>query len=354
MYDRLERYWSTQGVGEKPNFEDALHVITQLGALPPEQSFKKFTPALGAFVNVCPFPEVGFGSNGHAVDSATWRKLAECLVYGLIAEFRVRCSSVTPDTSTALECFFDALASEFDVAVVTTNYDDLVHRASPTLETGFDNGDNGVFKQERILYRTTWPCLLHLHGSVHFDGMPDVGDHIVRWNNDLSGDFYQHAGSRSTRYSNAGYASPASPIIAGYAKAEKIGELTYRTYYSELARLVYESEALLVLGHSLGLGDTHLREAFVEYGDARCRNVVLIDYASAPLRETSTPARAMRVFCRKLLDSKPDVSNIEALKASNRFAKYTSGNSRLFIWYNGMREACNNVPKIVTKLKTKE
>jgi hypothetical protein len=94
----------------------------------------------------------------------------------------------------------------------------------------------------------------------------------------------------------------------------------------------------------------------VEYGDARRRNVVLIDYASAPLREASTPARAMRVFCRQSLNSnsKSDVWNIEALKASNEFAKYTSGDARLFIWYNGMREACNNVPKIITRLKTKE
>jgi hypothetical protein len=358
MYCKLVQFWNAEGVTEKPNFEDALHVITQLGALPPEYSAKKFTPALGAFVTVCTFPEIGFGLNGCAVDSATWRSLAECLVYGMVEEFRKRCSSVGSDSISILKSFFNALASEFDIAVVTTNYDDLLHRALPTLEMGFDNSDNGVFKQERILCRTAWPCLLHLHGSVHFDGTPDVGRQVTRWNDNLSGSFYQDAGSKSTRYSNAGYASPASPIIVGYAKAEKIGELPYRTYYLELDRLIYQSEALLILGHSLGLGDTHLREAFSGYSEARRRNVVVIDYASGGLPETSTAARAKRVFrydanYQTWLASHSDGRRIEELKAAQKFEVCTNQERRLSLWYNGMREACDNAQKVVAELKSK-
>lgn len=356
MYDKLVQYWNAQGVTEKPNFEDALHVITQLGALPPEPSHKKFTPALGAFAQVCTFPEVGVGSHVNAVDSGMWRKLAKFLVYGLVDELRKRCSNVGPDSITILKRFFDALMSEFDVAVVTTNYDDLIHRVLSALEMGFDTNNNGVFKQERILCRPTWPCLLHLHGSVHFDEVPDEPG-AIRWINDLSQRFYQQTGSTTTRYSTAGYASPASPIIVGYAKAEKIGELPYRTYYSELDRLIYKSEALLILGHSLGLGDTHLREAFTGYSDARRRNVVVIDRASGKLNETSSVARAVRVFkydgYQTWLNSHSDGHRVEKLKEAKEFEARNNQEHPLSIWYNGMREACENAHKIIARLKCK-
>jgi hypothetical protein len=144
----------------------------------------------------------------------------------------------------------------------------------------------------------------------------------------------------------------------GYAKAEKIGELPYRTYYSELDRLIYQSDALLILGHSLGLGDTHLREAFTGYSEARRRNVVVIDYASGGLRETSTAARAMRVFrCdanyQTWLASHSDGQRIEELKAAQKFEVCTNQERHLSLWYNGMREACDNAQKVVAELKSK-
>jgi hypothetical protein len=37
---------------------------------------------------------------------------------------------------------FDLLNDQFDVAVVTTNYDNLICRALPHIETGFDMRDN--------------------------------------------------------------------------------------------------------------------------------------------------------------------------------------------------------------------
>ena len=355
MYDKLNRYWCEEGVTEKPNFEDALHVITQLSAMRPARSHKKFTPALGAFVQVCTFPEVRVGSQVRAVDGAMWRELAEFLVYGLVDEVKKRCLSVEPNSITILKRLFDALVSELDVAVVTTNYDDLIHRVLPAVETGFDPRNN-VFNQERIICRKTWPCLLHLHGSVHFDEVPDNRG-AIRWINDLSQSFYQNAGSSSARYSISGFASPASPIIVGYAKAEKIGELPFRTYYAELDRLLYELEALLILGHSLGLGDTHLREAFSRYSDAGGRNVVVIDRANGILNETSSAARAVRVFnyygYQAWLDSHSDAQRVEELKEAKEFEVFSNQERPLSIWYNGMREACESEQKIIAELKSK-
>jgi hypothetical protein len=181
MYDKLEHFWDAEGVTEKPNFEDALHVITQLGALPPEHSFKKFTPALGAFVQVFTFPEVGVGSHVHAVDSAMWRKLANFLVYGLVDEFRKRCSSAGSDSITILKRFFDALASDFDVAIVTTNYDDLIHRSLPTwrwvlMQTTTEYSNKNASFVEQLghacfTYMALFILMKSLKSPAIFDGM---------------------------------------------------------------------------------------------------------------------------------------------------------------------------------------
>jgi len=47
-------------------------------------------------------------------------------------------------------------------------YNDLVHRWLPRLETGFDPVTE-QFDERRLMNRASWPCLRHLHGSVHFD-----------------------------------------------------------------------------------------------------------------------------------------------------------------------------------------
>jgi SIR2-like domain len=358
LHDKVDRYWRAQGAPLGPNFEDVLYVVTQLAAMPPEAGKEKFTPALGAFVEVCTFPDVGIGLEGTAVDSSKMMCLAERLVFDLIDELRRRCNNASRNSkaSDVLRRFFDLLGCEFDVAVVTTNYDDLIYRAFPGIETGFDPSD-GLFKQERILQRKCWPCLLHLHGSVHFDEVPVPSGKVklVRWNNDLTSHFYQHRGSTTPRYSIAGYASPASPIIVGYAKAEKIGDPPYRTYYSELARLVYQSDALLILGHSLGLGDTHLREACVDYSDARKRRIVVIDYANGKIDEASTAARAMRIFAYDAqydtwLASHSDGQRMSTLKAAKEFERCPEEGHRLSLWYGGMLEACKNGEKIVAEL----
>jgi hypothetical protein len=286
-------------------------------------------------------------------------RLAECLVFDLLQELRNRCANLGPDATarSTIKRLFDLLNGQFDVAVVTTNYDNLICRALPHIETGFDMRDNGIFKQERILLRERWPCFLHLHGSIHFDEVPDGGVNTVRWNDDLTQQFYQGPGLTTPRYSDAGYASPASPIIVGYAKAEKIGGPPYRTYYSELARLVYNSEALLILGHSLGLGDTHLREPFTGYNDARKRRVVVVDHASGKVDESSIVARAMRIFgCgadyQDWLASHSAGGRVNELKATSEFDHCMSEGCSVSLWYGGMLDACNNAERIVAELTT--
>ena len=358
LYDTITKYWSAnvpRHLEKAPNFEDVFFSISALASVYPAGIF---TGTLGAFVTPNCFPEVNWPLGTQKPDNTIFAQLGMQLVDGLIDDFRRRCR-LAPNIE-PFRKFFSRLTDEFDVAVVTTNYDDLIYRSLPGVETGFDP-DNGLFRQRKILARSSWPCLLYLHGSVHFDmDLIDGNLHGVIWKEDLNGQFHQNAFGRDTVRTTEGHEFPTSSIIAGYGKAEQIQRLPYRTYYSELDRLVYESDAVLFLGFSLA--DAHVRHAFADYRDERDRSVVFIDYANDGTMLAnfdfahggSGPARAMRVFrtpnpsVKWLGYSFPNT--VDRLKEARDFARCTEPTRRLSIWYNGMLEACDNADKIVNEL----
>lgn len=189
MYDEIKRYWAAHvapHLRRKPNFEDILYALYVLPSIFPAG---RFTSALGAFVTPRRFPDVVHITTPKAVDDHVLRHLSQHLLDSLLDDFRTRCIRECSPNLPDLKVFFSALCDEFDVAVVTTNYDDLIYRALPPAgrETGFDP-DDGSFKPERILHRDGWPCLLHLHGSVHFDMRADESRgelHRIFWESDL-------------------------------------------------------------------------------------------------------------------------------------------------------------------------
>jgi len=166
LSDTITNYWSTnvpRHLGKTPNFEDVLFSISTLASIYPAGIF---TGTLGAFVRPNCFPQVNYLFGTQEPDGTVFVQLGQQLVDGLIDEFRKRCR-LAPNIE-PYRRFFSTLSDEFDVAVVTTNYDDLIYRSLPGIETGFGDND-GHFNQGRIFARSSWPCLLHLHGSVHFD-----------------------------------------------------------------------------------------------------------------------------------------------------------------------------------------
>jgi hypothetical protein len=54
-----------------------------------------------------------------------------------------------------------------------------------------------------------------------------------------------------------------SLIIVGQGKSQQIQAFPFRTYYSELDRLVHQSDAVLFLGY--GFNDSHINLAFKKY-----------------------------------------------------------------------------------------
>jgi SIR2-like domain len=129
-----------------------------------------------------------------------------------------------------------------------------------------------------LLWSLKNTCLLHLHGSVHFDmNLTAKGLHDIVWQDDLNKQFHQNSFGRDSVQTTEGNEFPTSSIIVGYGKTEQIQRAPFRTYYSDLVRLVHESDAVLFLGFSLI--DSHVSQAFTDYRDGRDRPVVFIDYA---------------------------------------------------------------------------
>lgn len=363
LHKTIENYWRPD-LGPKlravPNFEDVLYAIYTLASVYPAGIF---TGPLGAFVTINEFPKLMYFGARKPVDANILRHLGQHLVDRLMDEFRSRCREPDPSLLPKIEKIkhlISTLADEFEIAVVTTNYDDLIYRSLPNVETGFDPID-GVFKQSRLINRASWPCFLHLHGSVHFDmDVVDGNLHGVLWKSDLNAQFHQNSFGRSSVRTTEGTEFPTSVIIAGYGKTQQIERSPFRTYYSELERLVNGADAVLFLGFSLA--DAHIRQAFTDFRDGRDRPVVVIDWANdgtmlagSDFNHSDTgPARAIRVFrigrgsMTWLGYTHPNSVNV--LKAAREFERCTEPGRRLSIWYNGMLEACVNAKKIAQEL----
>lgn len=372
IYEHIEEavthYWThfvPPHLRRPPHFEDLLYTIFALAAAYPAGAY---TSALGALITATKLPDVSFFSKqNQQVGPLTLHDLGSASVDAMIEDFRNTCIA-TQASKTAefaqLQTFVAALQVEFDVAVVTLNYDDVMYRSFPGIETGFDPA-SGKFDDQRILNRSGWPCMLHLHGSVHFDmALPtaSTGDlHEICWQPNLTAKFQQNAAGRSSHRYAEGADFPTSVIVAGYGKTTQILRRPFRTYYSELDRLASNCDAVLFAGY--GFGDVHLNIAFETYRDNRRRPVVIIGYAPDdamtmgganlgdynPMITTlvhtfRTELRSMRA----LGHSAPDT--VQALKIAQEFEVSIDPDTRLALWYNGMIAACGNPSKVLAQL----
>jgi len=135
----------------------------------------------------------------------------------------------------------------------------------------------------------------------------------------------------------------------------------FRTYYSELDRLVSNCDAVLFAGY--GFGDAHLNMAFETYRDARRRPVAIIGYAADDAMTMGGAAlgdhnpmiitlihtfRTELTSMRALGHSAPDT--VQALKAAEEFEVSVNPDAPLALWYNGMVAACANPSKVLARL----
>ena len=314
-----------------------------------------------------PLPDVNwFANRRQVVVSDVLRQFGHYLVDTLLDTFRGRCRSLPLVKSAELakmRAFFAALSEEFEISIVTLNYDDIVYRAMPGLETGFDS--EGRFSDERITLRRTWPCILHLHGSVHFDMRDDYTDftgfggfHDIHWQQDLSQQFNQNALGRSSFSTVEGPDFPTSSIVAGFGKTTQLLRRPFRTYFGELDRLVAQCDGAMFLGY--GFSDIHLNLAFDKFRDTRRRPVVVIDAAPDTAMNANgiewadghkTVTTILGVFqTHKSMMSSLGYripNTVARLKEALEFEISDDPDTPLAIWYNGMLPACDNVEKVL-------
>ncbi len=140
--EMVRRYWDQSvpsHLRRQPNFEDLLYTIFAIAAAYPAGGF---TSALGALITATKLPAVlAFGREAKAVGPDILRDLGTASVDILVETFRDKCKAAEVDRTAEfaqLQTFVAALQTDFEIAVVTLNYDNIVYRAFPGIETGFD------------------------------------------------------------------------------------------------------------------------------------------------------------------------------------------------------------------------
>jgi hypothetical protein len=367
--ERIRQYWTARlpkPLCREPQFEDVLYAIFALAAAYPAGVF---TSPLAALIQVGPFPEITFfGGQRKAVGKDEIHGVGIAAVDAIVDAFRQRCTTAEGAKAAELgelQNFLAALQSEFDIAVVTLNYDNIMYRAFPVIETGFDPATRR-FDAKRIFRRAEWACMLHLHGSVHFDmpfdpAMTPARDlHEIQWQPDINATFAQNASGRSSQRNQEGADFPTSVVIAGYGKMTQILRRPFRTYYSEFDRLVDGCDALLIAGY--GFGDMHVNSGLDNFRDSRKRPVVILDYAKrgsmtlsgggsqnplayALAQTLHTNPLTMRWLTHNFLHEVDDLIDAMEFEVSNE------PSTPISVWYNGMMTACSHPDKFIARLR---
>ncbi len=241
------------------DFETVLATLEELDEFSIRRRFPTAWPRVGgdlsAFTEFLPdFTDVG--ENGFLV--------ARTRLVGSIKKFVIdRTGTASPD---ALSAFFDELKAEFDLTVVTLNYDDLIDRAGewydgfspPTATDKFGTFDFSMFSSQSVTHPAV---LLHLHGSVRFafppwrQPSPQVGA-IVRHTTPI-------CWMGTTLQAPEGIEQP-SPIIAGGRKDRWMTRacVPFGYYYNAFIASILCCQRLLVAGY--GGGDLHVNSWLVE------------------------------------------------------------------------------------------
>jgi hypothetical protein len=368
LYEDVERrvreYWNTNvqdHLRREPNFEDILCSVFALAGSYPAGIF---TSASSALIKPETLPDINFcGREQKAVDRHRLTFFVAFAVDAVLSAFREHCRRSEREHAAEfghLQTFVKALQAVFDVAVVTVNYDDITYRAFQGIETGFDPA-NGRFDEARIFDRNVWPCMLHLHGSVHFDMPPGAGFdfHEVRWQPDINADFHANATGRNAQHYREEAEFPTSAIVVGYGKTVQILRRPFRTYYSELDRLVAHSDAVLFAGY--GFGDRHLNIAFERFrDDARRRPVSIIGCANDEVITIGGMEHGdHRKIVLDLFRTHPHSmqwlghvfpSTVRDLREARVFETSSDADMPLSFWYNGMLAACQHPKRIIEQL----
>ncbi|HLA52760.1 MAG TPA: SIR2 family protein [Flavitalea sp.] len=343
-------------------FENLLFVIQHLAAMGYDREWQHFNNRILPFVKMNELPAVISFKRERIASGGEFSFLQSWLVDQLLNYFRRSCGELEKTKSAEIEklqSFFIELKRSFDIGFVNLNYDNVVLTALPDLQTGFDLSD-GSFKRD-LLYDKKWNFCYHLHGSVHFDMLGGKGMemHKIFWNKDLNSKFTQNSSGRSAQATAQGINHLTSSIITGLDKANQILREPFASYFMQMDRLIYESDAILFIGY--GFADEHLNSLFpfIRY-DGRKRKVVVIDYATDDedglhFRQddwTYGLFSAIPSNAYEMGDGKHAWANATSyFKSRNLLEKSINQEYPLAIWYNGLLKACEHPDTVLAELE---
>lgn len=353
--DHYYGYSSKPMLRKRANFEEMLY---QLNLLAPYLSDPSRLHGSNALLSAKSLPTVMFSGRGKAVDQAMLKNLTSSLMDEMVFRFIEDCRTLAQSKLNEindLRKFLLTLKEEFDIGIITLNYDNAFTQALPDLHTGFN--DRGKFVPMSVLARKDWGFIYHLHGSIHFAMTSTAHDmHGISWKNKPIKDSSVCASGRNSQGSIEGVNYPISPFVAGYGKTQQILRQPFRTYFSQINRLVHEADSFLFLGY--GFGDPHLNAIFSEVRDLP-RPTVVVGFEEdtqdpLPFREDAWVHNLFKTLPGNAKDmsavghSAP--ARIGSLRANRELEVSSNKNYPLAVWYNGMLEACRNPMKILEHL----
>lgn len=268
-----------------PNFEHYQHGLESLSALS-----RSLRPSTAARYKVI---EASLTSGLHnsfppQID-ATWLIWArQTLLEAIHGELSRACQAMTSNPQWHLVSdFLHVLNKEFDLYIVTTNYDDIVERV-----LGLAPGDQGFVDVEgesaqRFQGQERPPKLMHLHGSLCFGYRKSCADPNRFIYEDDHEDLYLHQDpkqaigtwfGRSGQTSMAGRETQIGPLVTGLQKPDKLLAEPYMSYFRHFQALCSRTPRILIVGY--GFGDQHLNAIISRYGKwhGANRRVAVIDY----------------------------------------------------------------------------
>lgn len=346
----MNHFYASLSIKRNINFEDMLYMAMQLASLG-----RNYSPnALNAFINLKELPELCQFSRpvSHEQIGFAFSNMVRHLTDKLVKHFREKCLLVQreyQDDFSVFKIFLHNLANDFELGVVTLNYDDVVLQAMNNLNTGFSL--SGDFDPHRIIVSDKWNFCYHLHGSVHFDMVGSRIDmHQIKWNEDLGSKFQQNSGGRNPQSTKEDIDVITSTIIAGYNKKNQIYRYPFSLYYADFVRKANEADGFIFAGY--GFPDIHLNEAINESLKInRKRPVVIIDYADNnedPMQFRSDdwsnnlfktiPVNGHEIALKGHSSPTP----ISELKKENLMEHSNNPKYPLALWYNGLLGICKH------------
>lgn len=342
------------------NFEEVLYSLSVLSTLLKDSV--DHSNALGALLEINPLPEITIFGTSRTPSGGDLSLLQSTLIDKLLAEVRDRCSRLASDKATQLQTLTDFMADlskEFEIAILTVNYDDVLLQGSSGLTTGFDS--TGTFVSSMVRSRS-WDFCYHLHGSVHFNMVGGLASalHEIKWEDDLAAKFQQNTSGRNAVRTMEGLSVLTSAIIAGYDKTNQILRAPFRTYYCELEKIVAEADCYLLCGY--GFADLHLNAQLetMRGSSGSTKKVVILTYADDredPLQfrqdSWSHDLAGTLIVDTDNMGTKSGKSApmIADLKANQEFEISHNPKFPLVVWYDGFLSACRNAAGVIQELK---